>query len=515
MKNRHYVQAILFVTALFFVGCNSESEEPLVVHTQGLTPNPHGFKFRNYGDILEEDITADDVAMLHGSENVCYNKSATNCTLTAMGNYHKKKLIEMQEGGQCYGIAVASSMFYDGSYAFKGKYLPSDYNPNARNAFDLNKSDVANFIAVKFANQLTPQVAQRFQQCQQSDMREEYYRVVEGFSSDDPIAVVAFFNMYGEMGHGVTPFKIEQRGSKAKMYVYDNNFPGDDSLYFDIDLDKGTWSYIDGRVNFGAPPTDTYKGENRFNPFCTMSLSLTQFVELENENTLDQDTLSFDLSGDANSVRLLVQNSEGQSVGYDAITDSYKEEIEGYIQERRLDNMPPVYKIPKLQTFTNIELIDSNETAFENFFDELFYAKISALETQEGDAGVVSLSTDIKTEQFHSALMFDNLFLDANSSFDVAFHPGGRFMLFENRSAEQVAPPIVHIYFDDFEGAKGAMHEIAFSALAPGLSVGIVIESVDSLEVFSYSESNNSLVPLNESDYSIDSLYVDANSTNG
>jgi len=96
------VKSLFFLLlSLALLGCGSESAQEVsqTSVTNGFVPNPNGFSFANYGDIKNDDLSNENIAMLYGSENVCYNKDGSNCLLSAMGNFYKKNQIDGQKGG--------------------------------------------------------------------------------------------------------------------------------------------------------------------------------------------------------------------------------------------------------------------------------------------------------------------------------------------------------------------------------------------------------------------------------
>ncbi len=500
------------VALLLSAGCDGGGEgstesslDTQSVATNGFKPNPDGFSFANYGDIEEQDIDDNDIATLYGAQNVCYNQDAGSCSLTALGTYRKRQEIDGQKEGQCYGFAVAASMLHHGGYSFEGKSKPSDFNADADQTYDLAKSDVANFIAMKFTNQSTPQVQEYLEACMQSDTLTQYRHIQESFASNDPVAVLAFYDITGNGGHAVTPYKVVEEGDRAKIYVYDNNYPGNDQLVFDIDLSNGSWYYGEGKTSQDAEGSDNYRGQGSINPFCGIALSLTQYVAIEDDTT--DNMLTIDLSGEAEEVRVGIANAQNEVVGYDFDAQAYVSEIDGAVEIKRLDGMPSIYKIPVPSNVSNLAAITS-EAEFNQYFEEIVIAAAGALSSKSAGASTVSLSMQTNALGYKSALMFGDIVIDQNDALATAFHPGGRFMLFEH-TASETSMPILQVYFDDFDAQEGAIHTILLGTVPLGVSIGLFIDSVDTISLFAIDASGDNIIPLEaEVDYAVESQYV-------
>jgi hypothetical protein len=132
-------------------------------------------------------------------------------------------------------------------------------------------------------------------------------------SGNDPYSL----NVYDPaltVGHAIVPYDIEDRGGGIyRLYVYDNNDPGDDSLYITFDTNNDTWTY-----------DSTFSGNA-----STKSLSLSR-ISLR---TGEPFTAPFAANASAveffmtNGGDLLITNSRGQRIGYDPATGQMVNEI--------------------------------------------------------------------------------------------------------------------------------------------------------------------------------------------
>ncbi|MEA1918910.1 MAG: hypothetical protein U9N52_03635 [Campylobacterota bacterium] len=509
--------------ALLLIGCGgggsgSTTSSP-TANAANFQPNPDGFSFVNDGQVEIDDLTDKNIATLYGANNVCYNGDANNCLLTAMGNYQKISQLKGQQGGQCYGFAVASAMLYYGGYDFEGKTQASDFNPSASKTYDLAKSDVDNFIAMTFTNQFTPQVQNVINQCANSDTITQYNKIKQSLQSNDPSAVLAFYALSGQGGHAVTPYKVSESGNEAKIWVYDNNYPGQDNLYFSVSLANGYWEYAAGRTNANEEASSDYKGQGTTNPFCSIALSETQYKVLENSRSARSD-VQVVLNGQAENVQLLMSNNQSKYIGYDFDNidpgATYLNQISGAKIHQRFDGMPPMLQIPIPSNLTNLHAITSPQD-YNVFFQELYFG-VAAKPYNDGKSNTISLSMDAANVAFQSALQITDVPLQQSITQDegviVGFHPGGKFLMLQ-RAGTSGSLPKITLYYDDFQLQQGAIHEFSVNEgyyLADNYTLGIFIQDVKTLGVFIIDPSGENVVDLTENiEYSVSSRYVDHN----
>jgi len=501
--------------------------------TAGFLPNPNGFGFPNLGRISPDDITSKDVAHFIGTNKACYNGDPENCILTAIGTFKKDEYLD-QTNGQCYGFAVAAMMLHHGRL-FDGKSYASDYNPEVSKTFELKKHDVANLIAVKYMNQDTPQVLEIRKA--DTDTLSEYQKVLDGFSGNDPIAALTFFKATGGGGHAVTPYAITQEAdNKARIYVYDNNLPGRDDLYFDINLNNGHWRYTEGATNAQAQSNGDYHGEGSVNPFRAIPLSATLHEQLEEDITLNN-TVKYGLHGDAKGIRMLISQDDKHAIGYDFETGQYVNNIEGAEEHRNFEDMSSDYLVPFNPNLTNASTVETDEELLR-LFNEVQAVKIGALPNREDNPARISLSMQASSPSFYSALSFDTN-IDNSTKYSVAFHPKGRMLSLKQdddkteseeegdkteseeegdkteseEEGDEFKAPSLNIHFDDRELMRGYIHEITIKSLenTPDSAIIAAFMGEDgAVSIFAFNEKSDEVVNLSETiHYTVKSTIVD------
>ena len=486
-------------------------------------PKPDGFGFSNIGDVSPNDISPQDVAHLIGTNNACYNSDPNNCIPTAIGVFKREQYIS-QEGGQCYGFAIAAMMLHQGSL-FKGKSHVSDYNSETSQTFELKKHNVANLIALKYLNQRTPEIQNLMNS--KPDTLNEYRKILNGFNGDDPIAVLAFFDIKGNAGHAVTPYAITQEEkNKARIYIYDNNLPGRDDLYFDINLDSGHWTYTEGATNAQDKSSSKYYGEGKQNPFFAIPLSLTQHEKISDDLTFDK--IKYTLKGESKGIRMFISQDSEHHIGYNFKTGQYVNNIEGAEEFKNFENTPSDYLLPLNPNLTDILSI-KNEAEFNRLLEEYQTVEIGTLSNKENDAADIRVSMQASSPSFNSALSFD-IPLASSDKFNIAFHPKGRMFFFEleeesdteneeesdteneeesDTENEEESYPKATIHFDDRELMRGYIYEFTFKDIPDGVMVAALVVE-DAVSIFAMKEESDEIIELNKTtNYTVKRTIVD------
>jgi len=288
-----------------FVGLNvtdtTPSTLPVNTYSSGsFLPTPNGFGFVNYGDDAYNLFTKEDIAEGFGKESVCFVDNDTCVALNPFGYFLKLKHETIYSGanGLCYGYAMASMMLKKNAY-FDGKKFISDYNPLAQNAVELNYNDVKHLIASQYINQYSTSAKGYISNTCSTFRPTDVIDIIEnGFSTFNPIAAITVFNAQGNGGHAVTPYAMSDEGDNMKrIYVYDNNYPGDTSRYIEVNTTSGAehWYYYTG-LNAGSPGL-VFEGAELNNTMCPIPLSIyserdigvqeidsTRFIDLSKVN---------------------------------------------------------------------------------------------------------------------------------------------------------------------------------------------------------------------------------------
>jgi len=307
-------------------------------------PKPWGYHFDNWGKDYDDSTDFDTATLLRMfGPTICQTgTTASDCVLKASMRDWRDGWLKSAKGGHCYGLAVTSQMFY----AKLDK--PAVYFSTAANTFDMDASaSVRGHITEMFATQALTQVGSLSNGYLGSGQKpSEILQLIRTNLQDAPADpyVLAIFKTddNGKItgGHAVTPFAIENRGSGIYwVHIYDNNWSNTDR-YIVFDTTNDTWLYGFGSTN-PAEPADAWKGDaktatlelrptsaHKLGGWYCASCGTTALVgatKAANEAPIAT-SVQFDLSGGGD---LLVSDAQQHSVGWDATTKKYLDEITG------------------------------------------------------------------------------------------------------------------------------------------------------------------------------------------
>jgi hypothetical protein len=283
-------------------------------------PNPDGYSFPNYGNgshYYQDDLGAGDLINMFGAGTVCASGSTlADCVLTAAAEAWRQQVFNWMNGGHCEGMAVTSLRFFKGQTYYTGDTTPGDFQAGAQTVYDLARSQaIDNYIAYYFALQDVEEVWQPTEFIRENYTPRQQLEMVrqELRDGNDPYTL----NVYDAdftVGHAIVPYDVQDRGGGLyRLYVYDNNNPGDDNRYITFDTNNDTWYY-----------TATFVGNAD-----TKSLSLSR-ISLR---TGEPFTCPFAVGGSAveffltNGGDVLITNARGQRIGYDPATGQMVNEI--------------------------------------------------------------------------------------------------------------------------------------------------------------------------------------------
>jgi len=309
----------------------------------GFRPNPHGYSFPNYTSygprILPPDYGVMDAVHMFGADAVCVIEWPI-----CVPKYVVRKWLVYVNGtmskGHCYGMAVTSLRF------FKGIDNPADFQTGASTTYDLQQTNARQNIAYYHVGQCTDPAKSQIYQVQQNPpsviLNQLHSTMVNG--APDPVLLVMH---QGDGGHAITPYSIEDRGNGVHwVWVYDNNYPDDDSRYVEISTSDDTWSYdVDNHsVWSGDANSDSLSivslSQNPEHPVCPWcnggsSLDYLGDVPVGQAWLLGQG-------------HLLITDSKGRRIGY--VGDQFVNEIPGAYESIVLATpgsaMEPIYTVP-------------------------------------------------------------------------------------------------------------------------------------------------------------------------
>lgn len=326
----------------------------------GFTPIPDGYSFCNgptsrscdpgWGDSRQHgDFTADDMVAMFGEDAVCNMRNGT-CQLKLTASAWLSIQNSSLNGGHCFGMASTSLRFYQG-IGGSDRDEPSDFQPDAANTYALNLDNIRRHIAFHHVMQATRPLKKyiRSQRAynEPSDVLDQLRSATPG-SSDDPMMLVMHkwegFPSKNPQAHAVTPYAVQQKEDGIWwVYVYDNNYPGNDTLYIAIDTAANTWDYVGHDWAGGAifPRTLTVVPMSKFDqppscPWCTLARA---------NSTAAAGMAEVWLEGRSH---LLVTDDLGRRIGYadgqyvNEIPGAYETVLAGGLESDR----EPIYTIP-------------------------------------------------------------------------------------------------------------------------------------------------------------------------
>jgi uncharacterized repeat protein (TIGR01451 family) len=347
---------------------------------QDFLPNPDGFSFRNYDDIADSDLTADDMVSLFGADNVC--KTQSPCVLTAAAEEWRITSLNVMTGGHCSGFAAGSTRIFSNPAV-----NPGDFQGGAGQTYDLAKSNMRNYIAYYFVTQsLTPVDPQGTQYSPTAATPVAVLdHLIATFNDPSPtdhytLAIRKKNPDDSTSGHEVVPYAVKEITSNDVywIYVYDNNFPDRFDLVVKIDRSENTWVYESAAINPSQSSTE-WRGtaadqtillkslayREQFPKTCTFCSSDAGGAALGTQDT--SDSLRFIVDGEAN---LLVTRNDGKRVGYDPVAGQTVNEISGATliqQDLGLGyTAAPIIEIPHVASATYSLQLFNTENGFGN-----------------------------------------------------------------------------------------------------------------------------------------------------
>ena len=244
----------------------------------GFRVTKDGFSFENYGSKFcpgnsytgcfeVQNLTEAEMVRMYGSQ-VCKSVDADGtCTLTKAARSWMKEINSVVADGHCEGMAVLSSLFYNGTED------PADFGNS-----NVNKLTLKNNAALQreIAYWFTTQWFMEDYIIEDTPTKQVNYLINHFNKGKGPIPLGIYQrNMSG--GHAITAYAIVDHGSGIYyIMVYDNNYPNEER-YITVDTKKDTWSYQTS-VNTWTNTAD-YSGKGKTNPLqiCPLEPRLGTF----------------------------------------------------------------------------------------------------------------------------------------------------------------------------------------------------------------------------------------------
>lgn len=233
-----------------------------------------GFSFPNYRNRkgrFENDLAKDDLVRMFGARPTCeLGATDANCVVKASARQWLEKMLSAMDIGHCEGLAVAS-LRMNTEKLFKGKKVPSEFQPRVSSAFGLGLDDrLENYIAYFWVTQTFEEVARASDGWARRGPRAIVQEVIRGLNSGTEtytIGLEKFEKGRAFDGHALVPFAVDFNGSTYRVHLYDSNHPGIVKHLFVENTDAQSWQY-NSKADPKAQPD--YRGD-----ISTASLYLT------------------------------------------------------------------------------------------------------------------------------------------------------------------------------------------------------------------------------------------------
>jgi len=449
---------------------------PGMVAALKFTPEQDGFNFENYGNDPQsmQDLTADDLILLFGRDKICRSADG-ECVLDGPARNWLEKQIKGMDGGHCEGMAVTSLRFNRG-LPFKGKTMPTDFQPGASKVFELTKDSVRNSIAYYFVTQsLDPTASQTSEIGRNNTPASILDLLVNAMQSGNSenlytLGIYEYKNGQTTGGHAITPFAVEDKGNgEFWVHVYDNNYPKE-TRYVKINRNDNTWVY-EGAATKPGEEASAYRGDAN-----THSLDLTAMKGRDIKFTCPFCNLSaaerrantpryieFSLTGEG---RVLIRDNQGKAVGYDFDAGKFVNDIANSeqiaIRGGLGKNIPPIYRLPADNAPFQIE--------------------IGGVSEQEVDLDLVATSAGY-------VVGFEGILLDAEERLLMTMDSNGSVLSFT--ASQDAETPDVFLSYDPVQsGDPSYLFEVDGFELEAGKTITVTLNTADNTLDFKDDDGN-------------------------
>ena len=467
---------------------------PRVIGDAGFLPNPDGFGYINGGLQVREGVLGAEFAIaLFGRELSCYEEFGGECTLTAFAKANLQ-LLSDQSQGQCYGMAVASSMLKYGE-SFDGKAQPSDYNPAITESIGLGQTLTARQVAFYQASQLSLANKLNSLACAQVTPSEIVQRVLDGFGSEDPIVALTFTNAQGHDGHAVTPYAVtEEQDSIRRIYIYDNNSPADPNRFMEVDLDLEEWRYATA-VNSEATEQEYRGSTTANNSLCAVPMSVSQDVRIFSAGA---DAITITGFESKDSLELQIVDPEGNLSGWNFATDQRQNQIPG-AEEIIGGDVETTYNLPFPDGVNPSGPIQSRED-IDSFLSSSYSLTFGPAGTESPqDSDIFGLAQTVTDETASAALILGFQFVSELPPLQVSVNASGRFVSLPEKRAGTLS-----MNFDDRLAQEGWSYNITLPPSELETQLAFFLDEEGTLSGYRYSESSFSILDLTSGEISIE-----------
>lgn len=252
------VRGWIALTALAALLVHAPSASANIVADSGLRPNPDGFSFENYG-FGYADLNAAQMQRIYG-RRVCMSGKGEKCVLRPVMRFLVMASNLALGGGHCYGIAILSEAIYQrhllprlGFTSLTQLGAPGPDSTTFEIPLEGNVR-LQRAIARAWFYQTLPSVKRAVVKGRPSQVLDRLIEELQKGKDNPEAWTLAVWAPEGTGGHAITPYAVEEVGDGTyKIWVYDNNYPDDDTRYVTVDTNADRWEYeiAPGEVWYG------------------------------------------------------------------------------------------------------------------------------------------------------------------------------------------------------------------------------------------------------------------------
>jgi hypothetical protein len=248
----------------------------------GFRPSQHGYRFANIGAQTQGELPASILLVqMFGNEAVCIPGTMDQVGACKL-DVHVQQMIQglgSRTYGRAYGMAVTALRFYknlDYPYSFRSSVegraptiadLTGDHVRTHITRYNLQHlSQPDNGAGSWLFNLSTTRALSKLRQgLEPGDQSDPYLLLLAGAGS--------------ATSHTLLPYRVAELGAnRYDVFVYDPNFPLDDTRAVQFDLNTGSWSYA--TIPGGQGPTVDLSGSDLRGSIQLRSLSSHQWGDL-------------------------------------------------------------------------------------------------------------------------------------------------------------------------------------------------------------------------------------------
>lgn len=202
--------------------------------SSGFEPSVNGFSFANWAtETSQPIITVNTLVRMFGTSPTCASFVDGNCVPSDNATVLVNRLNEYLAYGRCEGmVALADELFRNPSAI-------SSISSETSNVSGLSAEVASEEIATWWATQIMPDVTKAAKKTRKLTPAQIVKRIAVRMKHKNAGTLGMY---YKGRGHAVLPIAVKRSKYRAKISVYDSNFPNTIQVVR-VNLIKNTWRY--------------------------------------------------------------------------------------------------------------------------------------------------------------------------------------------------------------------------------------------------------------------------------